>query len=106
MEAIKALLELLPFVLRVEFSVYCARDVIVNLNAETKAPAIAAIELTEKWLRNPASVTNTELYSAASAAHSAAYTASSAASAANSAAHSAAHIAAHSAASAAYAAHI
>src|SRR5271165_5518871 len=118
MNRIKELLNLLPHHLQVEFAIYCVNDVKELLPKE----GLLALELTQKWLKNPLSVSNKELIdaAAASAASAAAYAAASsapaahaaysaahaapAANAASSAASAAAH-AAHAAYSAAHAAH-
>jgi hypothetical protein len=70
-ETIKKLLSYLTPKMRVKFSLYCALDVACNLDEKTKGPALAAIELVEKWLKDPIKVSRTELEIAAYSAHSA-----------------------------------
>src|SRR5271165_1260878 len=84
MNRIKELLNLLPHHLQVEFAIYCVNDVKELLPKE----GLLALELTQKWLKNPLSVANKELIDAA-AASAAASSADNAANAASSAAHAA-----------------
>ncbi len=100
---IEELLKNTPHVYQVIFAIYCAESVVQNLDKETKAPALAAIESAKAWVKSPTE----ENASAASAAASAAYhVASNAAYAASNAAYAAhaAYAAYHAASNAAYAA--
>ena len=105
-EEIETILKNLPHKLQVTFAVYCANDAKHLMPKE----GIAALELTDKWLKTPHLVSEKELVAAANAASAAAYAAHAAASAAAHAANVpyaayAAHAAAN-AANAAYAAHV
>ncbi len=100
---IECILKIVPHKTRVLFAIYCAESVVQNLDKETKAPALAAIESAKAWVKSPTE----ENASAASAAASAAYhVASNAAYAASNAAYAAhaAYYAAYAASAAAHAA--
>jgi len=85
---LERLLNRLPHKLIVEFAVYCVNDVKELIPKK----ALPALELTEKWLKNPLSVSNKELSDATNAAYAtnATYAAANAAHAAANAAHAAA----------------
>ena len=89
----------------VKFALYCAEDCFQFNNKRTREPAQRCIDLIRKWLRDPKSVTDRELRSAANNTNAAAATAATAATAAAvwsaSSAFSAANAAASSASSAA-----
>jgi hypothetical protein len=101
-EKIKYYLSFCKHLQCVEFALYCAKDVAKSSGVKDER-VWKCIDLVEKWLDNPAEVSNSELSEASHAASYAAYAAAHAAYAASSAAY-ASHAASHAASYAAYAA--
>ncbi len=99
MGSIKALLQLLPHKLQVRFALNCAIDAKIHLD-KTDTSSLKCIELVEKWLKDPSSVSNAEL-----TAYASTYSASYAAAASDAASTYSAAASAHASSAASYAAH-
>jgi len=107
---IQNLLSRLPHTIQVTFALHCCNDI---RSLITGPKSLKALEVVEKWLHNPASVTTQELYDAAAAAaytanatataNAAAYAANAAATASSAYSASASAYAAYSASASAYA---
>jgi len=73
---IQNLLNKLPHTIQVTFALHCCNDI---KHLITDPISLKALEVVEKWLHNPASVTTQELYDAASSASAASASAANAA---------------------------